>query len=187
MQMAAHMRSLVVCRSRNGSFAFQFVPRRVAGCFVADLGSWRIRVAAFIVAVLAFPLPALPTLGKSEASIRQDKLVLQTEQVKVQSRTGYRCQVLSSEMLTVKEYVNPKTKVVFGISWSGTRIPPLKQLLGFDPGALKGTQTLRTLHFTRIVTSNVIFEMSAIMNHYAGSVVRTDLLPKRVNAKQVAP
>jgi hypothetical protein len=166
-------KEMAVCHSPNRSFARQGV-----------LG---IAIVSAVLVVLACPLSASPTLGKSEASVERDKLLLPTEQIRVVTGTGYRCRVLSSEKLTVKEYVNPATKVVFGVSWSGTQAPPLKQLLGFDPSTLKGIQTLRSLHFARIVTSNLIFEMSAIMGHYSGRAVRTDLLPKGVKAEQVVP
>jgi hypothetical protein len=144
-------------------------------------------IVVVLVAWLALPPSAFSALGKSQDSINHDKTLLKTKEAKVQLHPKYLCQVLNSEKLTVKEYIDPRTHVVFGVSWTGSQVPPLKELLGFDPNAIKTGHVVRSLHFAHIVTSSITLKMSTIMNHYAGSVVRTDLIPKGVTSSEVKP
>jgi hypothetical protein len=130
---------------------------------------------------------AMATLGKPEDQIAKVASGLKLQKAETQSSHGYRVSVLSSPDLTVKEYVNPKTKLVFGVTWRGTRMPDLELLLGFDPATLKGKGAYQPLHYSTIKTPTVTLEMGGRMGLYAGRVIRTDLLPAGVKPTEVAP
>ena len=139
------------------------------------------------VACLFVSTAAMATLGKPEAQIAKVASGLNLKKVETQTSQGYRLDVLSSHDLTVKEYVNPKTKLVFGVAWNGTRMPDLRLLLGFDPATLKGKGAYQPLHYSIVKTPTVLLEMGGRMGLYAGRVIRTDLLPAGVKPSEVAP
>ncbi|HXW55011.1 MAG TPA: DUF2844 domain-containing protein [Candidatus Cybelea sp.] len=145
-------------------------------------GAWvlPLAVACLVVSTAA-------TLGKPEGEIAKVASGLKLKKVETQSSHGYSVAILSSHDLTVKEYINPKTKLVFGVTWNGTRMPDPQLLLGFDPATLQGKAAYRPLHHSIVKTSTVLLEMGGRMGLYAGRAIRTDLLPAGVKPLEVAP
>ena len=142
----------------------------------------------FVAAVcLSLPIETMATLGKSEQQIDEVAKVLHSENVETQSVHGYIVKTLSSHDLTVKEYVNPKTKIIFGVTWRGMRMPDLLLLLGFDPSAMSGPQVHRSLRYTRIQTQTIILEMGGRPGSYVGRGILIRSLPARTLASEVAP
>jgi Protein of unknown function (DUF2844) len=142
---------------------------------------------ALAVACLVVSDAAMATLGTREDQIAKVASGLNLKKVETQSSHGYSVNILSSNDLTVKEYVNPKTKLVFGVTWHGTRMPDLQLLLGFDPATLKGKGAYQPLHYSIIKTPTVTLEMGGRMGLYAGRAIRTDLLPAGAKPSEVAP
>jgi hypothetical protein len=101
--------------------------------------------------------------------------------------SGYSYNLLSSDDLVVKQYVNSGTDTVFGVTWKGKRMPSLQSLLGFDPYKISGPGVTRSLHTARIQTESLSVEIVALKGPYAGRAVRTDLLPQGVSASVVTP
>ena len=112
---------------------------------------------------------------------------MQFQKSESHSAEGFQYTLFSSEDLIVKQYVNPVTNKVFGITWKGKRVPNLLTLLGFDPYKITGPGVSRSLHATRISTQNLSINIVVLMGHYSGSAVRTDLLPQGVSGAVVTP
>ena len=127
-------------------------------------------------------------LGQGEGQIIQDESKLGLRRTKTEEvAQRYLYHVLSSPGLVVKEYVDPKTRVVFAVSWRGTQMPDLLVLLGFDPAKLKSPSAGHSLHQSRIQTSTLLYESGGHMGFYLGRAIRTDLLPRDVAQTEVVP
>lgn len=140
-----------------------------------------------LAALLCWPDAAQATLGKAEEEVEQDRVALHLEKTKTEIIRGYRRTTLSAKDLGVKEYIDPATKAVFGVAWSGSRMPDVMLLLGFDPAAIHGKGVFRSLRYTRIQTDSVLVELFGRMGAYYGRAVRFDLLPPGVSASEVVP
>ena len=130
---------------------------------------------------------ASATLGQAESGVLQDLGPLSVEKSEPGTGRGYRFIQLSSKDLVVKEYINPGTTVVFGVTWNGARMPDLGRILGFDPAKLQAPGAYRSLHHTRIRTPTLVLEIAGRMGFYIGRAVRIDLLPSGVSESEVAP
>jgi len=152
-------------------------------------GTSRLVICGFLLAILGFFLPpaAEATLGKSQEQIAKVAAGLHLEKSETQSAHGYSVRILSSSDLTVKEYVNPTTKMVFGVTWHGTRMPDLKLLLGFDPATLRQKGAYQPLHHSTIETPTLQLEMGGHVGLYLGRAIRRDLVPAGVDASEVKP
>src|SRR6266487_3895670 len=146
---------------------------------------WMLRLGALLPLLSLFAPVASATLGHPESEIARDQKSMQLNASKAVSGRGHRFVSMSSSDFTVKQYVNPQTKLVFGVSWRGSRPPDLGVLLGFDPATVEGPGVYRSLRFTRIETSTLLVEFGGIPGTYAGRVVRLDLLPAGVSAAEV--
>jgi len=144
----------------------------------------------------AFACIALIFLGAGAAraqlgqSVQRPDRQLQLQRLqKSETRTAdkYRYMQLSSDDLVVKQFVNPTTNSVFGVTWKGRRMPSLMSLLGFDPYTISGPGVTRSLHATHIQTDMLSVEIIAVMGRYQGRAVRADLVPQGVSASVVTP
>jgi len=142
----------------------------------------------FVIVAFGLLCPSLSwaQLGQSEESTVRQWHSLNLQKAETHSARRFHYKQLSSDNLVVKQYVNPNTKTVFGVTWQGTSMPNLLDLLGFDPQKVIGP-SVRSLHYMSIRTDSLRIEMITIMGHYTGSAVRTDLLPKGVPASEVTP
>ncbi len=146
-------------------------------------------LSIFLLAVACsfVPIDAAATLGKPQQQIAKVATGLHLEKVETRSNDGYSVETLSSRELTVKEYINPKTNLVFGVTWRGTRMPDLQLLLGFDPATLNKKGTYRPLHHSVIETPTLLLEMEGRVGLYAGRAIRLDLLPSGIERSEVKP
>lgn len=158
-------------------------PRRV----LCNRFNCAISVALPLTIVLFLQSFAGATLGKPQEQIAKVGAGLHLEKSETQSAHGYSVRILSSSDLTVKEYVNPTTKVVFGVTWRGTRMPDLKLLLGFDPATLRQKGAYQPLHHSTIETPTLQLEMGGHVGLYLGRAIRRDLVPAGVDAAEVKP
>jgi len=148
--------------------------------------SWRAWSFVLLLLILLWARAACATLGHSETEIGQDEKALKLEKSESGSGHGYKFVRLSSADFSVKEYVNPRTGLIFGVSWTGNRPPNLLFLLGFDPATLNGPGVHRSLRFDNIETSTLILQFGGAGGSYGGRAVRKDLLPPGVPASEVA-
>src|SRR5271169_4528614 len=91
------------------------------------MASARKRLAAALLALFAAS-PAWAALGQPEDSVAADQLQLRGE-IRSFAAQGFVVHEISSPGLVVREYVAP-SGLVFGVSWRGTAMPDLGQLLG---------------------------------------------------------
>jgi hypothetical protein len=131
--------------------------------------------------------PARAQLAQTAPKSTRQLGSIQFQKSESHSAEGFQYTLFSSEDLIVKQYVNPATNKVFGITWKGKRVPNLLALLGFDPYKITGPGVSRSLHVTRISTQNLNINILVLMGHYSGSAVRTDLLPQGVSGSVVTP
>jgi hypothetical protein len=128
---------------------------------------------------------ASATLGHPESEIAGDQKSMQLSASRAGRERGYRFVSMSSPDFTVKQYVNPQTKVVFGVTWRGSRPPDFGILLGFDPAKVEGPRVYRSLRFAHIENSTLLLEFGGVPGTYVGRAVRLDLLPAGVSATEV--
>jgi hypothetical protein len=83
-------------------------------------------LAAFAAAAA---LPAGASLGDRAASVAADGLALSDSQPSVAAHDRYAVHTLSSQSVTVREYVS-ESGVVFAVAWNGRHPPDLSLLLG---------------------------------------------------------
>ncbi len=156
--------------------------------FVLAVNPTRLGAQTILLSLLlCFPDVAVATLGKAEEQIEQDRVAMHLATTRTELIHGYRCTTLFSRDLGLKEYTNPATKVVFGVAWSGSRMPDLLELLGFDPQKIQGKAIYRSLRYTRIQTDSVLVEMGGRMGAYGGRAIRIDLMPRGVQTSEVVP
>jgi hypothetical protein len=135
--------------------------------------------------ITAFAAPLAATLGKPRGDVAQVQKTLGMAESVETAGQGYRFVTLSSPDLKIKEFVNPATGIVFGVSWRGARPPDVKLLLGVDPSNIQGPGVYRSLRVVHIETSTLFLEYGGFGKSYAGRGVRLDLLPAGVAASEV--
>ncbi len=172
-------------RTVAGDVAPAFYPRRV-------FRETKLRVLAFyILAPLLFsslcPKVLWAQLGQSEDYAIRQMRSFNLENSQPHLTPTFRYIEFSSSKLTIRQYINPETQTVFGITWKGTRMPSLTRLLGFDPQQITGTMVRRSLHSAHIRTDILTIDLIDILGHHAGRALRTDLLPKGVSAEAITP
>jgi hypothetical protein len=141
----------------------------------------------FLALLLCLSGAGRATLGEREEQIANDRVALHLEKTETKSLDRYQYQILSSNDLEVKEYINPTTNVIFGVTWRGRQMPDLLVLLGFDPSVIKGPNVYRSLRYSRIETPTIILEMQGRPGLYFGRAVRLDALPSNVSPSEVVP
>ena len=137
--------------------------------------------------IAGLPFPGSATLGQPEQRIGRVASALHLEKIETKVAQHYSVSLLSSSDLVVKEYVHPTTKIVFGVTWRGTRMPDLLPLLGFDPATMKAKAAYRSPHRSYFETDTLVFESEGTVGRYAGRAVRLDLLPEGVDKKDIRP
>jgi Protein of unknown function (DUF2844) len=145
------------------------------------------RLLAFVVLSLLTPLISRAQLAQPEQISTRQLSSLHLQKSESHSADGFRYTLFSSDDLVVKQYVNPITNKVFGVTWRGKRMPNLLTLLGFDPYKIAGPGVSRSLHATCIRTEHLSINIIVLMGHYSGSAIRADLVPQGVSGSAVRP
>jgi len=141
--------------------------------------------SAVLLLLLPFARPASATLGHSASNVGSDQKTMKLETSKTETVHGYRVVALSSTDFFVKEFVNPRSGLVFAVSWSGQRPPDVQTLLGFDPGKVEGAKVSRSLRFEHVESPTLIIDFGGLPGAFSGKAVRLDLLPAGVKASEV--
>ena len=74
---------------------------------------------------------AQATLGESADSVASDKEAISAVRKATRISPGYTVHEVSSETMTIREYVSP-SGVVFGIAWNGPLLGILGEVTGLD-------------------------------------------------------
>ena len=115
-----------------------------------------------------------------------DQLQFQAKRTVVETQE-YTLHVISLEDGTlIREYVTPAGKV-FGVSWSGPRIPDLSQLLGSYAAEFQNAVHAKTGHRRTAVIheSDLVVESSGHMRAFYGRAYLNSMLPNGVTQEIV--
>ncbi len=138
--------------------------------------------ALIILAVFCvWTQPAWAALGGSVDSIQSDQIRLRG-QLRTTLLQGYIVhQITARDGSIVKEFVSPAGKV-FGVSWQGTAMPDLSQLLGTYYADFQNSPrpTLRRRGPVIVRTDKLVVESSGHMRAFHGRAYANDLLPANV-------
>ncbi len=151
--------------------------------------SCRILVPLLIaVAIMTVPLPALAALGGDVSSVQADREHMKAA-LQIQTGQAYTVHELhQSGGTVVKEFVSPAGKV-FAVSWSGSSIPDLRQLLGtyFD----QFSQAVRTRARRvgraplNIQQNGLVVQSGGHMRAFFGKAYLPDQLPQTVSPEMI--
>jgi hypothetical protein len=138
-------------------------------------------VSLFLLAFLS-AAPSWAVLGEPEPSVTTDQQRMRGElrSVKQQAYTVH--QITAPDGMIVKEYVAPGG-MVFGISWRGTTMPDLRDLLGsyFPEFQQSVASTAGTRHRSLAVrTDRLVLESAGRMRAFHGRAYVPGLLPGNV-------
>jgi len=128
-------------------------------------------------------------LGGPADSVEADSKVLAAVRHSVAAHKGYTIQEISSEVVTVREYVS-SSGIVFGIAWNGLIHPDLTQLLGLYAGqyqeALKRAQRTPGQRRLKVKTSGgVVVEKWGHMRNLQGRAYLSALMPAGVSVNEI--
>jgi len=123
--------------------------------------------------------PAWAALGESESSVSADRQFLRG-QIRYEVHEGYRLhQITDATGGVVREYVSPAGKV-FGVSWQGSFVPNMQQLLGsYFTYLQQYAQAQAGRHGGPLMIQNdkFVFTSGGHMRSYHGRAYVPSLLP----------
>jgi hypothetical protein len=136
--------------------------------------------------VLGLPLPAFAALGAYEDSVQDDRVRLQA-QLKTTAAGAYTIHELTSPLgIVVREYVSPAGRV-FAVSWQGTFLPDMKQILGsyfgqYSLAAKQERESQAKRSALDIHKPSLVVQSAGHLRAYYGRVYDPRLLPAGVTA-----
>jgi hypothetical protein len=145
-------------------------------------------VLGLLVAALGTAQTAQATLGESADSLISDRKELSTMRSATIVRDTFTIQEISSDSVTVREYLSP-SGVVFGIAWNGLIHPDLTPLLGpYNEEYRKSLrQTTRKpgRRSSRVKTDRIVVEKWGHMRNLQGRAYVPSLLPPGVTVDEI--
>jgi hypothetical protein len=162
-------------------------PRRSRGPSVAThlVTPYMKAVVGVLMFMILANVPASAVLGDSEASVTSDSIRMKSED-HVQKFNGYQAHELTSAHgPTVREYVSPQG-TVFGVTWQGTSVPDMNQLLGpyfnrLQNATPEETRIQRRRGIT-VTTKDFVYSNFCHMRACTGRAYVPSLLPSNVSA-----
>lgn len=133
--------------------------------------------------------PGWAVLGEYENSVATDQQVMRG-QVRAMARQGYSLhEITAPGRMVVREFVAPSGRV-FGVAWSGSTMPNLKQLLGsYFTDFQKGARKQRSLRGPRqpvvLRSKKLVVVSGGHMRSFSGMAYVPDLVPGNVSAEVV--
>lgn len=140
-----------------------------------------------LISTLLVCSSAFAALGQDVSSVQSDGVHMKAA-VTVLPGQSYSVHELRAPTGTrIREFVSPAGQV-FAISWQGSSIPDLRQLLGqyFDQYMQAAQTTTRVQrHVVHIETGEMVFDSGGHMRFIAGRAYLRDKLPDGVNADAI--
>jgi Protein of unknown function (DUF2844) len=139
------------------------------------------------LSTLLFCSSAFAALGQDVSSVQSDGVQMKTA-VSVLPGQSYSVHEMRAPAGTrIREFVSPSGQV-FGVSWQGSSIPDLRQLLGeyFDQ-YVHAAQTTPRVHrrVVHIETGDLVFESGGHMRFIVGRAYLRDKLPNGVSVDAI--
>ena len=147
----------------------------------------RLLVAALSVSALA--LPASASLGGDVASIQADQLHLQGTRTTRAAESYAVHEIQSANGTIVREYLSPEGKV-FAVTWSGRRMPDLRQLFGNYFEQYRGAVQSRTgprmaRRPVMINEAGLVVQIGGHVGAFAGKACVPEMLPPGVRVEDI--
>ncbi len=131
---------------------------------------------------------AAAALGGAVDTVEGDQNALSAHRRIITSYAGYTVQEISSDSVSVREYVSP-SGVVFGIAWDGLIHPDLTKLLGNYAGEYENARKLMRRVYGQkrlmVKTDQVVVEKWGHMRNLHGRAYAPSLLPPGVNVNDI--
>jgi hypothetical protein len=144
------------------------------------------RYALICSLLLSAAAPALAALGGDAASVEADRVRMKGT-VRVTEQVNYAVhEIQTASGLVIHEYVSPGGRV-FAVSWHGSGVPDLGQLLGEYSSKLG--QLPRAPHYNHhqlaVETPEVVVLSSGRIRAYAGRAWAPALLPQNFSPNDI--
>jgi hypothetical protein len=150
---------------------------------------WQILLPLLITAGgMIVPHPALAALGGDVSSVQADQAHMKAE-LRIQTGQAFTVHELHQTSGTVvKEFISPAGKV-FAVSWSGSSMPDLRQLLGtyFDQFSQAAQSRARRRGRTplNIQQNGLVVQSGGHMRAFFGKAYLSDELPQTVSPEMI--
>lgn len=140
-----------------------------------------------LISILVVSSSAFAALGQDVSSVQSDGVRMKAA-VSVLPGQSFSVHELRAPTGTrIREFVSPAGQV-FGISWQGSSIPDLRQLLGeyFDQ-YMQAAQTTPRVHqrVVHIETGDLVFDSGGHMRFIVGRAYLRDKVPNGVSADAI--
>jgi hypothetical protein len=141
-----------------------------------------------MVAAGSLSAPALAALGGGAASVEADRASLNGT-LRVSAAAGYAVhEIKAASGLTVHEYVSAEGKV-FAVSWRGTRVPDLHQMLGSSYEAFEQARAATPVHYDHrhlsVETPQLVVQSSGYLRSVVGRAWVPALLPQNFSVTSI--
>ena len=139
--------------------------------------------------MLALPIPALAALGGDVASVHEDQAQMKGSLKTTEAVVFTLHEIKSPGGMVVREYVSPAGQV-FGVSWHGSGMPNLQQLLGsyFQTfsDAVKAQKAAHPGHGPLYIQEpGLVVESTGHMRSFSGRAYDPGKLPQGVSANDI--
>jgi hypothetical protein len=131
---------------------------------------------AFLWALALHVPSARATLGEASSSVEDNRQHLAASRSVQKRPWGERHELLLPTGVVVREYIAPGGRV-FAVSWSGPRIPDLRELLGGYFSELSRRGPGLGHHHARVTGADVVIQSSGHARFFAGRAWVPSLVP----------
>ena len=145
----------------------------------------------FLSAILfiAAGLPCLAALGQTVASVATDQAKFQMRR-QIRQAQNYSVHIMTDDNGTVINEFVSATGTVFGVSWQGSVIPDLSQLLGthfstFQSQVLSESKIRARRRGAVVRNGNLIVESGGHPRDFSGRAYLSDQLPSGVTQEVI--
>lgn len=137
---------------------------------------------------LSLPGYAAAALGGAVDTVEGDQNSLSAHRRIITSHADYTIQVISSDSVSIREYVSP-SGIVFGIAWDGLIHPDLTKLLGNYAGEYESARKLMRRAYGQrrllVKADQVVVEKWGHMRNLHGRAYAPSLLPPGVGVDDI--
>jgi hypothetical protein len=136
------------------------------------------RTLLCVLAMAGSSLPALAALGGDVTTVESDRASLKGA-VRMRTAATYTIHEIQVTGLVVREFVSP-SGTVFGVTWQGSGIPDLQQMLGSYYGEFAQAASLvrGDHHHLNVQTPQVVVQSRGHTREYSGRAWAPALLPQ---------
>jgi uncharacterized protein DUF2844 len=137
------------------------------------------------IVLLTFSTSGFAALGGDVSSVQADQARMRAQR-RVTQTSAYSLHEMQAQGGTVvREFVSPQGKV-FGVSWHGSAIPDLQELLGpYYAEFVHAAPTRRSHGPVSIQTPNFIIQSGGHQRALAGRAYVPEMLPEGVRAEEI--